>query len=58
VPRASASATLITLSCVVAGDDSLSVVKRAAIVAALSFLAWLLGYFTEPPRRKFRKGDL
>ena len=57
VPRASASASLITIACVVAGDDSLSVVKRAVFVAALSFVSWLLGYFTEPPRRRFRRDD-
>lgn len=31
--------------------------KRAALIIVCAFVAWLVGYFTPPPRRKFRRND-
>jgi hypothetical protein len=54
---ASVSASLIALASVVAGASDLSVESRGALVALFSLVAWAVGYFTEPPRRRFRRDD-
>lgn len=57
MPGAGVAAAFIALASAIAGDGSLPIYKRAAGVALLSVLAWAVGYFTPPPRRRFRRDD-
>lgn len=57
MPGAGASAVFIAFASAIATDSSLPVAKRAIAVALASLIAWLIGYFTQPPRRRFRRGD-
>lgn len=56
-PRVAVSASLIALASSVATEDRVPLWARITLVAGLSFVAWAVGYFTEPPRRKFRRDD-
>lgn len=57
MPQAGVSAVFIALASAVAADDRLPLEKRCALVALFALLAWLFGYFTQPPRRRFRRDD-
>lgn len=58
VPSAGLSAVLIGMATGIATTENpLPLWERAGAVVVLSLAAWFVGYFTPPPRRKFRKDD-
>lgn len=56
-PSAALSVALIGMASAAATDTSMTGAQRACVIAALALVAWVVGYFTQPPRRQFRRGD-
>lgn len=59
-PRNAPSAGAALVFAVAAGNAALSIEEpnaRALTVLACAVVTWAIGYFTPPPRRKFRRGD-
>jgi len=57
VPAATSSASLIAGAAVVAYSIP-SPLARALVMIGAGLAVWLVGYFTPPPRRTFRKDDV
>ncbi len=56
LPAATSSATLIGAAALAAAAIP-SPLERALVMLACGLVAWGIGYFTQPPRRHFRKDD-
>lgn len=56
VPSASVG-TSLALAAATAAFGIAEPERRALVILACAFLAWLVGYFTPPPRRDFRRED-
>lgn len=56
VPAAGGSAALIGAAAV-AGASIGDPLARALVMLACGLVAWAIGYFTPPPRRRFRRDD-
>jgi hypothetical protein len=57
LPAAGSAATLIG-GAVVAAYQIPDPLSRALVMLGCGVLSWVIGYFTPPPRRTFRRGEL
>lgn len=59
-PRNVPSASVGISLAMAAGSAALSITqpeRRALVILLCALVAWAVGYFTQPPRRRFRRDD-